>query len=155
METKQCNKCKRELPLSCFHKRIYKNGKIGSQPTCKECKKVVSNERYVKNKEHILAVSKQWSEKNKDRHNELRANFLKANGWYKAFGRANHRARKLNAIPAWADMEAIKTFYRLRPEGYVIDHIIPLAGKNVCGLHIVENLQYLTPHENSVKANKF
>ena len=34
---KTCPKCRRELSDSCFHKRTYKNGKVGLQPKCKAC----------------------------------------------------------------------------------------------------------------------
>ena len=59
------------------------------------------------------------------------------------------------ATPIWADIGAIKEFYRNRPENCHVDHIIPLRGADVCGLHIVSNLQYLPAKENIRKSNKF
>jgi hypothetical protein len=64
-------------------------------------------------------------------------------------------AHKLKALPKWADLQAIKQFYLQCPKDYVVDHKIPLQGKLVSGLHVVENLQYLTKSENSCKNNKF
>lgn len=58
-------------------------------------------------------------------------------------------------MPKWADKEAIKQFYMNRPEGYQVDHIIPLQGKLVSGLHVLENLQYLTAAENNRKHNHY
>lgn len=63
-------------------------------------------------------------------------------------------ARRLR-IPKWADFSEIKLFYENCPEGMVVDHIIPLRGKNVSGLHVLENLQYMTPEENFRKNNKY
>ena len=36
-----------------------------------------------------------------------------------------------------------------------IDHIIPIKGKDVCGLHVWNNLQILRKVENSIKGNKY
>jgi hypothetical protein len=68
---------------------------------------------------------------------------------------AKRRAIKLKATPNWADLVAIKEIYRTCPEGYHVDHIVPLQGKLVCGLHCEFNLQYLSATENRCKANKF
>jgi len=62
---------------------------------------------------------------------------------------------KLNRIPIWCDREAIKEIYKLCPEGMEVDHIIPKTGELVSGLHVPENLQYLTPFDNRSKGNKF
>jgi hypothetical protein len=68
---------------------------------------------------------------------------------------ARRRATKLNATPPWADLDAIKEFYRNCPKGYHVDHIAPLKGKNICGLHVLDNLQYLTATENIKKGNRY
>lgn len=68
---------------------------------------------------------------------------------------AIRRARKSHATPLWADREKIRVIYEMRPDGYEVDHIVPLAGKLVCGLHCEFNLQYLTKAENARKRNCF
>jgi hypothetical protein len=93
--------------------------------TCKECKSDYFKEYYQDNKGRIIAKS------------------------------AASNAYLKNAIPPWADLDKIKEIYDNCPEGYHVDHIIPLQGENICGLHIETNLQYLTAEENLKKGNKF
>lgn len=60
-----------------------------------------------------------------------------------------------NQIPAWANIEVISDIYRkARATGLTVDHVIPLRGKTVCGLHVENNLQLLSQSENSSKGNK-
>ena len=54
------------------------------------------------------------------------------------------QADKINRTPTWADLGAIKAFYESCPPGMQVDHTIPLRGKLVSGLHVPNNLQYLT-----------
>lgn len=71
---------------------------------------------------------------------------------------ANSSKRKANRIkrtPKWANLEKIKEIYKNCPNGYHVDHIIPLQGNLVSGLHVENNLQYLTAYDNLVKGNKF
>jgi 5-methylcytosine-specific restriction endonuclease McrA len=74
--------------------------------------------------------------------------------WYQNFSSAVKRSRKLRATPKWADIGKIKEIYRNCPDGYEVDHIIPLACKEASGLHCEFNLQYLTAKENQQKKNK-
>jgi len=62
------------------------------------------------------------------------------------------------AVPVWlneAQRQEIKDWYALAAAtGLTVDHIIPLQGENVCGLHVPWNLQLLTAKENASKGNK-
>jgi 5-methylcytosine-specific restriction endonuclease McrA len=62
-------------------------------------------------------------------------------------------SRKLR-IPKFGQ-DGIVTFYKNCPDGMVVDHIIPLQSKLVSGLHVLWNLQYLTPLQNLCKGNKY
>ena len=68
---------------------------------------------------------------------------------------AMRRVALLRRIPAWADLEAIKEVYKACPNGYHVDHIIPLQGELVSGLHVKANLQYLRAGDNITKGNKY
>jgi hypothetical protein len=76
----------------------------------------------------------------------------------KGYARFHSRLREIAEIrqrPIWANLKKIMEIYVNRPEGYHVDHIIPLRGKTVSGLHVESNLQYLPALENMKKHNKF
>lgn len=66
-----------------------------------------------------------------------------------------YKTHRKFATPSWANLDKIKEIYANCPVGYQVDHIIPLQGKLVSGLHIETNLQYLTKEENNRKSNKY
>tara|TARA_B100001063_G_C16730252_1_gene538882 strand:+ start:180 stop:998 length:819 start_codon:yes stop_codon:yes gene_type:complete len=100
----------------------------------------ISNARYDKS-EKGRAAHRKWEQSEIGRKTALAL-------------RQKRRARKMNATPAWADLKKIKEFIIKCPEGMHVDHIAPLGSKKMCGLHVIENLQYLTPEENHSKNNK-
>jgi len=98
-------------------------------------------------REHFKANRSYYNNKSKRHYYE--------NKTYYYFRSSKRRAFKLKAIPKWANLEKIKEIYLKRKNGYHVDHIIPLQGKNVCGLHVENNLQYLKVKENLSKGNNF
>jgi hypothetical protein len=114
-------------------------------------KKPVAAPRKRMTKEEAQA----WHERNADAIARLNRDRVEA-GLGKANARnAKARAIALHALPAWSDLKAIEGLYaeaaRLRLE---VDHVIPLRGKQVCGLHVVDNLSLLTKLENQRKGNR-
>jgi len=110
-----------------------------------------------------------WQRENKEARKRILSSYHKSEKYKKTIkkyratkkGRANKRAnwqnyhtRKLKAMPKWVNKKEIEEVYYNCPDGFHVDHIIPLKGKEVSGLHVPWNLQYLTPSENSIKSNK-
>jgi len=151
---------------------------------CVQCNNNNADAWKEKNRDHVIAYSKQYREENREhvlaRGRQYWENhkdyFMSKNREYREehkeyvleLGReyyAKHRgyliylsrlrqAKKLDATPTWADIERIKDIYKRCPKGYEVDHIIPLQGETVCGLHVADNLQYLAKEENISKSNK-
>jgi len=132
-----CKVCERAR-LSQIQKQRYNDGKI----------KYVSGQDSDRSKRYREANQ----EKTKIRHQKY-----KQSERGKKLHRYNEnlrRATKLLATPKWASLEKIKQVYLNCPKGYHVDHIVPLRGVNVTGLHVEYNLQYLPAIENIKKGNR-
>jgi hypothetical protein len=115
----------------------------------------VSKERYQRNKSwQQLRTQAKWIA-NKEKVTETNNRWLDNNTGMRAFYSNKRRSAKKHRTPAWANLDAIKTIYANCPEGYHVDHVIPLQGRLVSGLHIESNLQYLPASENAKKFNKY
>ena len=116
------------------------------------------------NKERTAATAAAWAAANKERTAATAAAWAAANPAARAAMGAQRRAAKLQRTPKWLtkeDKATIKALYeqanfmsRVCGEKFHIDHIIPLQGKTVSGLHCPANLQIITAKENVKKSNK-
>src|SRR5580693_1086202 len=63
-----------------------------------------------------------------------RVKCIKSKATPRAYFHARSALERALATPKWVNIEAICEFYANRPKGYHVDHIVPIKGKNVCGL---------------------
>jgi hypothetical protein len=114
------------------------------------------------NKDRIIETRKIWSDKNRGKLRKQQCLWRKNNRDKCNAKCAKRRAMKLQRTPYYANLEKIKEYYlaadilsHFMGEPYHVDHIIPLNGKLVCGLHHEGNLQVIPARENLIKHNKF
>ena len=114
------------------------------------------------NREKSNAYTRKWRSENPEKQYQASRNWMTAvPGRQYAYSRARKKHIK-QATPSWANMKYIRLFYEMAKMEEErlgvpvhVDHIIPLRGDNVCGLHVEDNLQLLTAKENFRKSNKF
>jgi hypothetical protein len=119
---------------------------------------------YWKNKEKSNQRSKEYRKENLDRLRQKDRDYTKSNLDKVNAKSAKRRASKHNATPNWLTADQLKdiqSYYSqaknlevLTGENYHVDHIIPLKGKDVCGLHVPWNLQVIKAKDNLSKSNK-
>ena len=120
-----------------------------------EAHRAATRKWYAANKQKHKALRDAWRDAHRKEVRAYNDTYRRANlGRYTAYVRA-YRLQQQRAMPAWADKKAIQRFYEARPAGFHVDHIIPLRGKLVSGLHVETNLQYLPGIENSRKGNSY
>jgi hypothetical protein len=109
-----------------------------------------------------LARARKWYEANRDKNRAACANWRKNNLAVAAAAQTRRRAKKLQRTPVWADHDKILQFYILAREltdttgiEHHVDHIVPLQGEMVSGLHVETNLQVIPGIENKSKGARF
>ena len=170
----RCKECQREANQRWLRRNPQKATELAAYARKwdnENRERVRANERKrrSKNRDTINQKQRDWRAKNKDRFRYHIDKYRKANPelikrlgkkWrignpdkIRAIGRRVQAARRA-CMPKWVDRTAIKSIYDKCPVGHHVDHILPIKGKNVCGLHVPENLQYLPAIENMKKGNR-
>ncbi len=148
----RCNKTKRDA------NRYY------AHTTCKACymkvwrKQNPAASKAIEGRRYSAARTAQWRTKNPERWKALLKSHYEKNKPRFYARNAKRKADKLLRTPKWLTKEQrdqITHFYDTAPPGYHVDHIVPLRGKTVSGLHVPWNLQHLSALENNRKNNKF
>lgn len=124
----------------------------------KDLKKAYDRAYNVLNKEKRRTQKLEWVRANPGRRREITKRSYERRKEVSFCNAAARRARKLRAMPKWLSatmLAELRLIYLYRPDGFHVDHIVPLAGKNVCGLHVPWNLQYLPASENFSKGARY
>jgi hypothetical protein len=166
-----------------FTGRPCKNGHIANRKTsngaCIECSKIIQKkcidnrlsnnpnwykEDYAKNIESHKKRLKKYRLKHPERVKESYLNSSKKRMPQKAAAERARQAKKIQATPLWLtkedwlQMDAVyicaKETSNLAGFNCNVDHIVPLKGKDVCGLHVPWNLRVVSTSYNSKKHNK-
>ena len=133
-------------------------GRYGLNPWCKSCVRAYQQARYRggvasnspqvrKSAAKILDVK--IPELNQSALKDSLPGFRTAEATW-------HKLLKKNRVPPWVKFEEILPIYQAAALAryFTVDHIVPLHGKHVSGLHVPWNLQLLTKSENSRKGAK-
>jgi hypothetical protein len=173
---KTCSKCGEAKPLGQFS--LTKDKRLKSprpKSECKVCSAARMRAWQAVNLDKHRALSTAYRARHSDviraRKLALPAEVQEARkaairAWHKAnpdrrnAHSSKRRAARLQAVANWADPDRITAIYAeaaaMRELGLDVhvDHVVPLQGRNVCGLHTHDNLQVLLAEDNLRKSNK-
>jgi hypothetical protein len=153
---KFCTKCGVSKALEDFPKQS--SNVDGRHTHCKSCRSLYYASKYD---------SEKRKQKYLDKHNDEKAtrrDYYRRNKEDYYIRKANRRAQTLQATPKWFDefdtfvLSEAYRLCKLRQQHtglkWEVDHIVPLQGEDVCGLHWHQNWAVITQYENRSKGNK-
>lgn len=142
-----------------------KEYRCNNKEKVKETKKIYKAKYKLENAERLSEQRKQHYEQNKERIQQQNKQWRKLNPAKALVYTRNRQAARMQRTPNWLtseDFQAIELVYAEAKNREVetgikhnVDHIIPLRGKNVSGLHVPANLQILSATENFRKGNRY
>jgi hypothetical protein len=163
---KTCAKCREQKPLDQFGKWSLRPD--GKHIYCRDCTRQIGRESArasrLTQSGREASKARQTKANHKTRSTPSgRAKHCKAAlEWAKKYpakhaaAQMKRHADKLLRTPLWFEADKVAMVYAKAKEwGLAVDHVIPLRGKNVSGLHCWANLQLLHPSLNSSKGNKY
>jgi hypothetical protein len=161
---KTCQTCQKTKALAEFYKQTTR-GAGGVRGTCKLCDNVKKKAYRTANREKLLVDKKADYLANQDRYLANKKEYRQANkGKINALVAARKKVVK-QRTPSWLtnfDKLKIKCIYsvaamltRENKEPWHVDHIVPLQGKNVSGLHTPSNLRWMRGVDNISKKNRY
>ena len=113
-------------------------------------------------KRREAAAQKLWAERNPQRRKAAARRWYQRHLEHARLQLAIAQATRRRRYVSWANVEAIATLYaeaalltRETGRSHVVDHIIPLKGRTVSGLHVESNLRIIERSENARKSNKW
>jgi hypothetical protein len=128
-------------------------------------RKKIVKDYYAANQTVILSKQSQYREENREVCAERIKDWEVRNPDRVRAKGSRRRAAKLNAQPNWLTEEQKEQILSVYAHArdcelvsgykYHVDHIVPLQGKNICGLHVPWNLQVLPSDVNLSKSNKY
>lgn len=161
MSEKQCNKCYTLKPLFDFTKS--KKSKDGFDNRCKSCDAARLREYYERKKDQLSEYGRKKYLENQEAERSRKRAYRVANPSIVATQSSMYRvSRARSVLPCLTeqDLDRIKTKYKeavwmTKHTGikHHVDHIIPLRGKLVSGLHVPSNLRVITARHNMSKGN--
>jgi hypothetical protein len=160
---KTCSICKEFKDLSMFCKE--KANKDGHGSRCKVCNRLVAHAWAKTNPEQRKVQTQLDRQRHKRKRQETSNRWARSNPGFVNAKKAKRLADKEQRTPKWLtkeDLKNMRSMYmfasELTKQGGIkidVDHIIPLRGENISGLHCPQNLQFLTHTENMLKGNRF
>lgn len=163
MEYKCCTKCGEKKPLSEYPKA--KTCRDGYRSYCIVCKNKQTSSYYYKDKTKHRQKANLWVQENPDKVRMIKSAWKQRNPLQRKVDNAKRSAIKRSATINW-DKEltdfVFEEAHHLRGmrdvmTGYKwhVDHVIPLQGKVVCGLHVWNNFAVIPAIINYRKNNKY